>query len=188
MTNNPKFIVIHCSDVSYKASRDQLLSINNYHQSREFPISRLGWFVGYHNLITNGHNYQCRLPSEEGAHTNQKVDDVSVNLQSLGICVGFDGDVEYPHPDDYPLLQKQVWEWQDWYNIDNEHVFYHRHFNTEKSCPGSLLQDDWLKNLLNSSPLPKPDTQEEKQKDILKAKVTLLQRLLAALLKLKQLT
>lgn len=177
--NWPNKIIIHGSDVSWRASRNQLNGINNYHRSRDFPLSRLGYYVGYHVLVTGGQLYRTKLESEEGAHT------VGQNLQSLGICVGFDGDIEYPHPNDYVLLQRQVWRWQDMYAIPDDKVFYHRVFNTSKTCPGALLGVEWLKELLRREPHQKPENQEEKQKEILHQKISLLQEIIDLIIKLR---
>jgi len=147
--NNPKYIIIHSSDVGHKTVPNQFKNINDYHRDvREFPISSLGYFIGYHQLITGDINYVCRKESDVGAHCNQQLDGVSMNFQSLGVCVGFDGDVEYPSQNQYNLLQQQVWHWQDKYAITNDKVFFHRKFATWKTCPGGLITDAWLKQLL----------------------------------------
>ncbi len=148
MTNTPKYIIIHCTDYSYQLLRDQFLACNGWHKDRGFPISSLGWYVGYHRLITGDKNYIARQDGEEGAHCNQRLNGISINFQSLGVCIGFDGDIELPLPEHYALLQKQVWDWQDIYGITNDKVFFHRHFATDKTCPGSLLSDAWLTKLL----------------------------------------
>lgn len=189
-TNKPKYIIIHCSDVSWTALRDQFNSINAYHRDdRGFPRSSLGYFVGYQRLVTGGRNYQARIDTEEGAHCNQVLEGVSMNFQSLGICFGGDGDIEYPHPDDYVLLKEQVQLWQRMYAIPNQNVFYHRHFAKEKTCAGSMLGDEWMARLLSTDvPAPKTPEQQENQIAILLKKISLLQRVveLMQLLKLMQ--
>lgn len=147
--NNPKYIILHCSDVSYTKVFDQLKSINQYHRDeRGFPKSSLNLFVGYHYLITGEREYQCRLDTDEGAHCNQHENGLSLNFQSIGICVGFDGDIEYPTATQYALLQKRVWALQDKYGIPNDKVRFHRQYATSKTCPGSLITDKWLATLL----------------------------------------
>jgi hypothetical protein len=98
--------------------------------------------VGYHYLITGEREYKCRADTDVGAHCNQGYDGKTVyqpgtydstkiksmNYQSIGICVGFDGDIEYPTPIQYGLLQKRIWALQDKYNIPNENVKFHRFF------------------------------------------------------------
>lgn len=146
--NNPKFILIHTTDYPRSKLSNQFSACNQWHKDRGFPISSLDLYIGYHRLITGDFNYQCRLDDDIGAHCNQKVDGVSLNFQSLSVCVGFDGDVEPLTSMEYALLQKQVWEWQDKYKIPNENVKFHRFFATNKTCPGSLIKDSWLKDFL----------------------------------------
>lgn len=182
--NYPNWIIIHGTDVSYTKLKNQLISVNGYHKSLGNVLSREGYYVGYHTLITDGVLYRTRLESEEGAHTNQQFKGQSMNKQSLGVCVGFDGDVEYPTQADYSLLKRQVKSWQGMYNIPNDRVVFHRYFNTAKTCPGSLLGKEWLEILL-ADPVVKPDDQEEKQKEILMQKISILQKLINLYLKLK---
>lgn len=147
--NIPKFIIIHCSDVSYQRQPDQFNAINQYHRDeRRFPISSLGLYVGYHRLIDDGVNIQCRLDTDIGAHCNQQENGLSLNFQSLGICVSGDFDSEVMKRIDYDLLEKQIWAWQDQYKIPNENVRFHRYYAKDKTCPGLLLNAKWLSDLL----------------------------------------
>lgn len=148
MENNPKYIFLHCSDYPRSKMFDQFLACNSWHKDRDFPLSSLGYYIGYHRLITGEKNYQARLDSDVGAHCNQRVNGVSMNFQSLSVCIGNDGDIELPTPMEYALLQKQIFEWQDQYNIPNNKVVFHRDFALDKTCPGSLLTSTWLKKLL----------------------------------------
>lgn len=196
-----KYIVIHCSDVGQNAVYDQFKSINEYHRdARGFPISSLGIYCGYHALITGGKNYQCRLDSDVGAHCNQGYDGktvfpagsglaLSMNFQSLGVCVGFSGDSETMSNTHYNLLQEQVWKWQDAYGISNDKVFFHRKFNTDKTCPGSLLNQAWLDKLLtrNVISIPavlptEPCTEEHDTIEAQKKQVGLLQSLVQSII------
>lgn len=140
-----------------------------------FPVSSLGYYVGYHYLFTGDKEYQCRADTDEGAHCNQGFDGIRVyeagtydktkistmNHQSIGLCLGFDGDIEYPSAIQYELLQKRVWQLQDKYNISNDNVYFHRYFAKNKTCPGSLITQAWLDTLLRRPivvPLPpKPE-------------------------------
>jgi len=146
--NIPTMIVLHSSDVRKSIQPAQFNSINNYHKEQGFPVSSLGIYVGYHALIEQGKVIECRLPTDEGAHCNQQKNGKSINFQSLGACVSGDYDVEKMSPEDYDALRQQVWAWQAKYNIPNSEVYFHRHFNTLKTCAGLLLTDEWLKGLL----------------------------------------
>ena len=148
-SNKPIYIIIHCSDVSYKTLNNQLESINTYHRDvRGFPILSVGYHVGYHKLITGDKMYTTRLDTDEGSHCNQRVDGVSMNFQSLGICIGFDGDIEYPKSSHVDMLAEQIRLWQYTYDIPDEKVLFHRDLATDKTCPGSLITKEWLKRLL----------------------------------------
>ena len=151
--NNPKYIIIHCTDYSYRNIADQFLACNGWHRDRGFPKSSLGWHIGYHRVITNGKNYKAKEDNEVGAHCNQHVDGLSLNFQSLGIVCGFDGDIEMMLPEDYKLFQEQIWSWQDQYQIPPSKIRFHRHYATDKTCPGSLITGQWLSDLLKR-PLP----------------------------------
>jgi len=155
--NNPKYILIHCSDIGENVLYDQFNNINTYHRDeRSFPRSSLGNYVGYHALITGGRLYTCKTDQDEGAHCNQVVDGLSMNFQSLGVCVGFDGDIEYMSAKHYEILQEVVWRWQDAYNIPNERVQFHRDYASWKTCPGTLITKEWLKMLLTRPPTNPP--------------------------------
>lgn len=196
MQNNPRYIVIHCSDVSEKTQWDQFSSINTYHRDvRGFPRSSAGLFVGYHYLITGGKEYKCKEDWEEGAHCNQIVDGVSMNFQSVGVCVGFDGDVEFPSPEHMTLLKKRVRALQQRYGITNDRVKFHRDFQPAKTCPGSLVTRAWYDAYVSNDsvpptipiePSPKPKSEVQKQEEIRKiqAQVPLLRQLVDALVKL----
>lgn len=160
MKNIPKYIILHTTDYSYRNLKDQFLACNGWHRDRDFPLSSLGYFIGYHRFITDGKNYKAREDDEIGAHCNQQVDGLTMNLQSLGIVCGFDGDIEMMLPEDYKLFQQQVWNWQDQYGIPPSKVRFHRYYAKDKTCPGSLITDQWLADLLKR-PLPIPETKKE---------------------------
>lgn len=147
MKNQPKYILVHGSDASYRSIPDQMRAIDVWHAARDFPISDTGHSAGYHSICTGGVNYRPRRDDEEGAHCNQKEGGISLNFQSLGVCIGFAGDIEMPLPMDYINAQEQVWAWQDKYKIPNERVRFHRYY-ANKTCPGKLITDQWLKDFL----------------------------------------
>jgi len=154
--NLPLWIVIHCTDYPKSKLADQFLACDGWHKDRDFPLSSLGYYVGYHKVVTGGKLYTARQDGEVGAHCNQQSNGRSMNYQSLGICVGFDGDIEQVDPIEYSILQKQVWAWQDQYGIANDHVVFHRYFATDKTCPGSLLNDAWIALLLKRPTIVTP--------------------------------
>jgi hypothetical protein len=150
-------------------------------------LSSLGNYHGYHHLITGGKNYKCREDNEIGAHCNQKKNGISINLQSLAACVGFDGDIEQMTSMDYALLQQQVWFWQDQYGIPDEKVGFHRDYAVNKTCPGSLISKLWLVTLLRrpspaipaQKPVEKMCIVHEKEIVELKKQLTWFERFMA---------
>jgi len=146
--NIPTYILVHCTDYPMSKMENQLKACDGWHKDRGFPKSSLNWYVGYHRLITGGENHQTRLDNDEGAHCNQVVDGKSMNIQSLAVCMGFDGDVEMPAQYQVDLLREQIWAWQDKYGVPDARVKFHRFFAKDKSCPGKLLTEDWLAKLI----------------------------------------
>lgn len=189
--NEPRYIIIHTSAVSYKKLKNQLNAIDSYHQSKGFPRSSLGYFVGYHRLSTDGIEYKCREDYEVGAHANNKVDGVSLNFQSLGYCMGFDGDTELPDPRDVENMKRTVREWMEKHNIPLERIKFHRHYNTLKTCPGALIGDQMIEvwfskkeeNPIMTTPQIQPTTNEERLR-ILETIIGLYQMVLRLLIQM----
>lgn len=153
MTNTVKWLLIHGTDYSYRALYDQRTACEGWHKDRDFPISSLGSQIGYHHLFTGGKAYRCKADTDQGAHCNTVVNGISLNFQSLGYAVGFDGDIELMPAIEYGLLQRQVWADQDKYGIPNNRVLFHRDFTStsagnKKTCPGSLITNAWLNTFL----------------------------------------
>ena len=152
--NKPNWILFHCSAAN-SSFYDQFTMINQSHQARGFDLSSLGYYVGYQRLITGGKNYQARQDLEHGDHCNNPtpvyVDGNSMNFNSLGVCVGFDGDNEDVPAWAVPLLKEQIQTWMKEYNIPIERVQFHRDYNTAKTCPGSRITREWLVSLLGDA-------------------------------------
>lgn len=130
MENKPVKILIHGTDASYRVIPDQFNACNQWHKERDFPLSRRGFYIGYHRLYTGGKRYICRDFDEVGAHCNTQLNGLSLNYQSIGLAVGFDGDIEQMPAMEYALLQKDIWEIQDKFGITDENVHFHRYFTS----------------------------------------------------------
>jgi len=168
--NTPEKIILHCSDVP-STSGNQLAQIDSYHKSEDFPKSSLGYYIGYHVLVTNGKKYKCREDWEVGAHCNTQVDGVSMNTKSLAICWAGDGDIELPNAVDTALIKEQILEWQAHYSIGVEP---HRKYNKNKTCPGLFFTDEYIQALIT----PKPPEQCAKQEAIIKEKQSVIDTLI----------
>jgi hypothetical protein len=165
MPNSPRFCVFHCSDVLRSKNPNQFEPINRYHKEQGFPKSSLGFYGGYHILVSGGKKYRYREDWEVGAHTNQVIDGVSMNLQSLGLCWAGDGDVEQIPEEDRLLIKEQFEEWREKYPvIAPDRIYPHRKYAPWKSCPGKLIPDNYAQ-LLIKPPVPEPE-KLEKQKEL----------------------
>ena len=176
-------IIVHTSDASYRVIPRQFEAINRWHKERwpEF-ISSLGYWGGYHLLIEpDGAEKRYREDSEETAAA------VGYNLNSLHVCLAFDGDSELPTPQQVEALRARLGMWCEVYDIprDMRHIFPHRKVAPQKTCYGSLLADDWAARLL--APTPKPPPQEKNKESIEAQKRTLLLQLVELYKKLLEL-
>ena len=136
----PKYIIVHHTAVSYDKNQDQFHATNRYHQSKDFPRSSIGYYVGYHyEIAKDGTLYQARDDNEAGAHTSQQ----SMNYSSIGIALDGDFDKEDPTDKQIETLKNLLRDKMSKMNIDASHVVPHRKF-APKTCWGSRLPDDIL--------------------------------------------
>jgi len=136
--NNPTNIIVHHTAVSRTKNDAQINATNNYHKSQDFPLSSLGFYVGYHALIEpNGMVYVTRKDTESGAHTSQN----SMNFNSIGVCLTGDFDVEEPTIEQCKALLQYIKAKQAGYRIPNTKVVPHRTY-APKTCWGKKLPDD----------------------------------------------
>lgn len=116
----------------------QLAKINSWHKKRGFPLSSLGYYVGYHYLIeADGVVVQTRREDEIGAH------DQGENPNSLGICFAGNFDENMPNEAQVVAAVRLVADIRSRHDILITRIEPHR-FDDDTSCPGSLLSDNWL--------------------------------------------
>lgn len=134
----PQRIIWHHS--ADQTDKNQFNKINEYHRQRGFPISRLGYYVGYHYLVEpNGDIIKAREETEIGAH------DQGENVNSLGICLAGNFSLRYPSEAQVAsaaLLIKQI---RTRWPIPVTRIEPHR-WDDDTECPGTLLPDNFLIN------------------------------------------
>lgn len=134
-TNTPKCIIVHHDGVSREGHSFDV--VNEYHKSKGFPISRRGYFVGYHYWIErDGTTIQARSHDEEGAHC------VGLNTSSIGIGLAGNFDVELPTAAQVEALAILLSSIRTVYSIPYAAILPHRKF-ADKTCFGSRLPDGW---------------------------------------------
>ncbi len=172
--NNPKYIIVHTTDVGRVRSSRQFYVVDRYHKSRGFPKSSLGYYGGYHFFYEpDGTELRYKEDWEIGAHTNEVIDGISMNLQSIALCFAGDGDVEFPTDEQAKAMAKRIKKLVDKYTIplDNVRIGPHRTWKPTKTCYGSMLGKDWALNLVK--PHEKEQEQLNKQIEIEEMKNTL---------------
>lgn len=143
--NNPKFIVIHHS----ASSRDKtsIKNIDSWHKARAFPISLLGYYVGYHYVILgDGTAIQTRNDDEVGAHAREG----DMNFKSIGICLTGNFENEEPTEEQLMVLNGLIADKMKAYNITKDKVISHNEIPYATACCGKNLIE-WLKQFRNSA-------------------------------------
>lgn len=138
MEFTPQRIIWHHSAINQ--DKHQFDQINQYHKERGFPVSSLGFYVGYHWLIENdGSIRQARKETEIGAH------DAGENINSIGICLAGHFNLGYPSEEQTAAAAKLIGEIRSRWKIPVTRIEPHRWDDTTE-CPGTLLPDNWIIN------------------------------------------
>ena len=128
-------IIVHHDGVSRKGPSFAI--VNEYHKSIGFPISSLGYYVGYHYWIErDGKTIQARSEDEVGAHTRGQ------NYTSLGVGLAGNFDKELPTKEQVDALGKLLDRLCTEHTIPLGQIFPHRKY-AEKTCYGSRLTNNW---------------------------------------------
>jgi hypothetical protein len=140
----PNSIIIHHSASGKNTTLEQ---INEWHKARDFPLSTLGFYIGYHFVIfPDGSVVNVRSPYEMGAHSPP-------NNGKIGICVVGNFMFDTLSATQQVSLNSLVQNLKKLYSITD--VKGHRECN-KTECPGDnlfkwVLQQRifWLQSLIN---------------------------------------
>lgn len=140
----PVSIVIHHSASGPKTT---VAEINAWHKARDFTLSSLGFYVGYHYVILfDGTFVQTRRDEEIGCHTIP-------NDGKIGICLTGNFMTDDPTIAQLVTLTDLVRKLKLAYNIP--YIQGHRDFSNTQ-CPGDNLYKialidkiSWLQKLIN---------------------------------------
>lgn len=121
-------LVIHHSDDASTAP--QFEKINGYHRSKGFPISSLGFFVGYNWIVErDGKLMQARGLDDIGAHTAASCGEGHCNLVAYGVCLA--GDFTFQTPTDAQLATLFTL----WKALNYPRIYLHSDTKAT-ACPG----------------------------------------------------
>ena len=125
----------HTGDFGFVPQFDKT---NKYHKTRGFPISSLGFHIGYHDFVEwDGEVRHAREWDEIGAH------DQSENLNSLGLGLSGNFNTQIPNEPQIASACNVLGEMMTKYKIPITRIEPHR-WDDKTDCPGKLLQDNWL--------------------------------------------
>ncbi len=138
--NTREFSIGHHSDYPHDG-KPQLPRVNSDHKKRGFPLSEMGYYVGYHFFIGEGGQLvQTRGLNERGSHADNcgcSIDKSGVpahliNFRAIGICLAGDFTKEKPNPEQIRTLTFLVMDLQEQYG---SRFLLHREVKST-SCPG----------------------------------------------------
>lgn len=140
MAFKPDQIIVHHDGVSRKGPSFAI--VDEFHESQGFPLSSLGFYVGYHYWIErDGVVRQARAENELGAHAKGQ------NYTALGIGLAGNFNEEDPTAEQTAALGLLLSNLCARHDIPAERIFPHRKY-ANKSCFGSRLADDWAQQVL----------------------------------------
>jgi len=140
MQFKPDQIVVHHDGVSREGPSFAI--VDAFHESEGFPISSLGYYVGYHYWIErDGTARQARAENELGAHTRGQ------NYTALGIGLAGCFDTEDPTDAQVAALGELLSALCTRHAISHDRIFPHRKY-ANKTCYGSRLSDAWAHDVL----------------------------------------
>ncbi len=132
----PQRIVWHHTAIN--SVDPQFKRTNQYHESRVFPKSSLGFYVGYHIMVEpDGTIVRARQDDEMGAH------DHGENQNSLGIALAGNFTDHAPTEQQAAAAARVVSEWCKKWKIPITRIEPHR-WDDQTECPGKFLPDDWM--------------------------------------------
>lgn len=159
MENKPNKIIVH-----HSAAVDptpQFDAINQWHKDRDFLLSSLGFYVGYHYVIEkSGELRTAKNENEEGCHT------IGQNLQSIGICLAGNFDIEIPTNEQIATLGDMLVSITGRYMLDPHEIYPHRAFQ-QKDCYGTRLGDDWARSVYFDHEIKRFTLERQQLKNIL---------------------
>lgn len=123
------WILHHSADSS---PGDQFDKINASHKSRGFPVSSIGFYVGYQAVIEkSGDLRRSRGWDERGAHTAASCEGEPCNVNAIGVCLAGDFTKEEPTMEQLDTLYRL------WRDLGYPKTLLHSDVK-RTACPGNF--------------------------------------------------
>lgn len=154
----PEYIVVHTT--AFNGNNCDRDMIDRWHKDRNWSG------IGYHFVILNNkHNSKADGTVENGRPTNKSgAHALGLNSRSLGICCIGHGDINDFTPAQYESLYQLISRLMAEFFIPISKVIGHRELNiladndiissryrTSKSCPGSKIDMDFIREQISSA-------------------------------------
>jgi len=136
MSNHPSYIVIHTAAAK---GNHPISDIRAWHLARGFND------VGYHYYIRHNGDLEVGRPEEVvGAHCIHR----GLNKKSIGICFEGHGDYEQWTYEQLITFLQLARDLMIRYPITPDRIIGHREAGSPKTCPGTLIDCDRVRNLI----------------------------------------
>ena len=123
LVNNPKRIILHCSDTPDEGDRYGLAEIKKWHINERHFLD-----IGYHYIIRRSGVVEIGRPETEvGAHTKGE------NTNSIGICYIGTKRMSTMQINSLIMLISKI---NERHKIPADEIYGHYEFNSSKICPG----------------------------------------------------
>jgi len=154
-----KYVAIHHTAVSNNTQPLQLWAVNRYHQGKWNMKSSRGWYVGYNYFVERGGVLTLtRSIGEETIANKGHNCDIPERCDTISICMAGDFNKELPTKEQQQTVKKLIKTLTDTYQ-DIE-IKGHRDLQANRTCPGLLITDGFLKDLAKEEP---PEDAEKAQ-------------------------
>lgn len=148
--NRTDYIVLHTAAWPGDPSIDDI---------RRVHVQERGWDdVGYHYLIRKDGTIETGRPKDHvGAHCRDR----KMNYKSVGICLSGDHDTEDPTYKQLISLSSLVNTLRRHYDIPIENVIGHRETGANKTCPGTQIHMQRLRDFIEDQDIEGIDRVEQ---------------------------
>ena len=170
MKNKINYIILHHSATARDTTTFESIKNNHINKKKLSDIA-------YNYLIEGDGEYNAgRREGICGAHCRARINGISMNYQSIGICLTGDFREEKPSKEQLQTLRMLLKDIRNRYDIPVENILGHKETGSSTVCPADLMK--WIINYRRIEKL-------KKQINILSKMIKIYKKLLLLLKKRK---